>query len=100
MNASKSFFARTQSEYLGYWITQDRVKPLNRKVEAINNLAPPKNCTEVRKFIGFVNYCCDMLWKKRTEILAPLTELTTTKKAWERSYQQQNAFYTMKKIMA
>ena len=70
VNASKSFFARTQLEYLGYWITQDGVKPFNKKVEAINNLAPPKNCTEVRKCIGFVNYYRDM-WKKRSEILAP-----------------------------
>ena len=63
INASKSFFARTQLEYLGYWITRDGVKPLNKKVEAINNLAPPRNRTEVRKFIGFVNYYRDM-WKK------------------------------------
>jgi hypothetical protein len=68
INASKSFFARTQLEYLGYWITQDGVKPLTKKVEAINNLAPPRNCTEVQKFIGFVNYYRDM-WKKRSEIL-------------------------------
>jgi hypothetical protein len=55
INAGKRFFARTQFEYLGYWITQDGVKLLNKKVEAINNLASPRNCTEVRKFIGFVN---------------------------------------------
>jgi hypothetical protein len=30
--------------------------PLNKKVEAINNLAPLTNHTEVRKFIGLVNY--------------------------------------------
>ena len=68
-------------------------------MEAINNLAPPRNCTEVRKFIGFVNYYGDM-WKKRAEILAPLRELTFTKKPWKWTNEQQNAFNTMKKIMA
>ena len=35
VNAVKSFFGRTELEYLGYWITQNGVKPLNKKVEAI-----------------------------------------------------------------
>jgi hypothetical protein len=38
--------------------------------------------------------------KKRSEILAPLTELMSTKRPWKWSYKQQNAFDTMKKIMA
>ena len=42
VNTTKSFFGRTELEYLGYWITQDGVKPLSKKVEAITNLAAPK----------------------------------------------------------
>jgi hypothetical protein len=99
INAAKSFFARTQLEYLGYWLTRDGVMPLNKKVEAINNLAPPTNCTEVRKFIGLVHCYRDMR-KQRSEILAPLTKLMSTKKTWKWTDKQQNAFGTMKKIMA
>ena len=99
VNASKSFFGRTQLEYLGYWITREGVKPLNKKVEAISNLAPPTNCKEVRSFIGLVNYYRDM-WKQRSELLAPLTKLTSTKTSWKWSDEEQNAFDTMKKIMA
>jgi hypothetical protein len=74
--------------------------PLNKKVEAINNLDPLTNRTEVRKFIGLVNYNRDM-WKKRSEVLlAPLTELTCNKKLWKWSDKQQNVFDTMKIIMA
>jgi hypothetical protein len=40
------------------------------------------------------------MWKKCSEILAPLIELRSTKKPWKWSYEQQNAFDTMKKIMA
>jgi hypothetical protein len=73
--------------------------PLNKKVQAINNLAPPTNRTEVHKFIGLVNYYRDM-WKQCSEILAPLTKLTSTKNPWKWTDEEQNAFDTMKKIMA
>ena len=56
VNATKSFFAKSELEYLGYWISREGIKPLSKKVEAITNLAPPKNCRQVRRFIGLVNY--------------------------------------------
>jgi hypothetical protein len=31
LNATKTFFGRTELEYLGYWITQKGVKPLSKK---------------------------------------------------------------------
>ena len=36
-----SFFGQNEMEYLGFWVTYDGVKPINRKLEAINNLKPP-----------------------------------------------------------
>ena len=99
VNAVKSFFGRTELEYLGYWITQDGVKPLSRKVEAITNLAAPTNRKGVRSFIGLVNYYRDM-WGRRSDILAPLTRLTSIKVKWQWTDVEQNAFDTMKKIMA
>ena len=60
VNISESDLARTELEYLGYWITRDGIKPLNKKVEAINNLATPKTRKELRRFIGIVNYSRDM----------------------------------------
>ena len=99
VNTTKSFFARTELEYLGYWITQNGVKPLSKKVEAITNLAPPKTRKQLRSFIGLVNYYRDM-WKKRSEILAPLTALTSAKVKWKWSDAEQNGFDTMKRIMA
>ena len=54
----------TALEYLGYWITRKGMKPLPKKVKAILAIATPKNRTELRSFIGIVNYYRDM-WIQR-----------------------------------
>ena len=46
-NAKKSFFGRTALKYSGYWITQDAVQPIQKKVTAILNMQIPTNKREV-----------------------------------------------------
>ena len=82
VNASKSFFARPELEYLGYWITRDGIQPLQEKVKAIMCIDEPRNRKELCSFIGIVNYYRDM-WIRRSHVLAPLSELTTTKRKWK-----------------
>ena len=82
VNAKKSFFARGELEYLGYWITRDGIKPVPEKVQAILKIDTPKNRKELRSFIGIVNYYRDM-WIKRSHVLAPLAGLTSTKAKWQ-----------------
>jgi len=99
VNAKKSFFARGELEYLGYWITRDGIQPLPDKVAAIHKLKPPKNRTELRSFIGIVNYYRDM-WIRRSHVLAPLAKLTSKGNKWQWGQEEQHAFDTMKKIIA
>ena len=99
VNAKKSFFARRELEYLGYWITRDGIKPLPAKVQAILKIDTPKNRRELRSFIGIVNYYRDM-WIKRSHVLAPLAGLTSSKATWQWGPQQQAAFDMAKKIIA
>ena len=50
--------------------------PIPNKVEAIQALAVPKTRKQLRQFIGMINLYRDM-WQKRSELLAPLTALTS-----------------------
>ena len=77
VNAVKSFFGRTECEYLGFWVTRDGVRPLVKKVTAIENIAPPKTQKQVRRFVGLINYYRDM-WPRRAHILAPPEFLSRT----------------------
>ena len=50
--------------------------PIPNKVEEIQALAVPKTRKKLRQFIGMINFYRDM-WQKRSELLAPLTALTS-----------------------
>lgn len=99
VNAKKSFFAKEELEYLGYWITRHGIQPCPSKVTAIQQLAAPKTKKELRKFIGMVNYYRDM-WIRRSDVLAPLAALTSKTTPWKWTEQHNKAFETMKTIVS
>ena len=99
VNATKSFFARGELEYLGFWITREGIQPLPDKVHAIQRLAEPKTKKQLRGFIGLVNYYRDM-WVRRSHVLAPLAKLTSKTVKWQWGDEERDAFNTMKRIIA
>ena len=99
VNAKKSFFAKHELEYLGYWITREGIQPVAKKVEAMLKIAEPKTRKQLRSFIGVVNYYRDM-WVRRSHVLAPLARLTSTSTKWEWGPKEAEAFRMAKKIIA
>jgi hypothetical protein len=69
---------------------------MNIKVEAILRIKAPKIRKELRQFIGMVNYYRDM-WFCRSELLAPLTCLTSNNVKFEWLPSHQQAFDNIKK---
>ena len=57
----KCMFAKPEIEYLGYIITKEGVKPNPNKVQAIIDLQRPSSKTEVRHFLGMVQYYRDVV---------------------------------------
>jgi Reverse transcriptase (RNA-dependent DNA polymerase)/RNase H-like domain found in reverse transcriptase len=99
INAVKSFFARTDLEYLGYNISREGLRPNQKKVEAILQIQAPKTRKQLRRFIGMVNYYRDM-WPQRSHLLAPLSSLTSSKVKWKWTPLHQESFDKMKALMA
>ena len=99
VNATKFFFAKTQLEYLGYWITREGIQPISKKVQAILQIKAPKNRKELRHFIGVLNYYRDM-WIKRSHLLTPLTNLTSKNVKFQWTAKEQKAFDLIKRIIA
>jgi hypothetical protein len=112
VNARKSSFCALETEYLGYALSRDGIKPQPKKVQAILALTPPQNVKQLRRFLGMVQYYRD-IWAKRSEILAPLTNIVgecghtkatrankTKKKPWHWNSVHQQAFDTVKATIA
>ena len=82
-------------------MTPDGIKPLNDKVQGILDINRPKTVTQLRSFIGMINFYRDF-WNKRAEILAPLTKHTKLKKGstipW--GEQEKLAFQQIKAVLA
>jgi hypothetical protein len=88
----------SEIEYLGYWITRNGIQPVHKKVEAIQRIAPLTTKKQVRSFIGLINYYRDM-WPRRSEILIPLTRLTSKDVPFQWTNVEQQAFDKIKAIV-
>ena len=86
-------------KYLGFWVTRNGIRPVNKKVESIVSMAPSNNIIQVRTFVGLVNYYRD-IWARRSHLLQPLTALTSTKVKFKLTDVEQWAFNKIKQIVA
>ena len=72
--------------------------PIPKKVEAIQALAVPNTRKQLRQFIGMINFYRDM-WQKRSELLAPLTALTSKNVKYEWTDEHQKCFEDIKCVI-
>ncbi len=76
VNCIKSTFGVNECKYLGYALTRQGMKPQSKKIKSILAISPSRNVKELRSFLDIIQYYRD-LWGKRSEMLAPLTDLVT-----------------------
>ena len=98
VNLRKSFFMQQELEYLGYLLTPNGIKPQPKKVEAISRILAPKNRRQLRRFLGMINYYRDM-WRRRSHILAPLTDMVSKSVPWTWTDIHQQAFEQAKQMV-
>lgn len=96
---SKSKLCRDNLEYLGYHISRKEIQPMVNKVEAILAIKNPQTRKQLRGFIGMVNFYSDM-WPRRSELLTPLSVMTSSNVPFKWTKEHEESFSTMKKIMA
>jgi hypothetical protein len=87
-----------ETDWLGYWLTPEGLKPWKEKIEAILCMQPPANVKQVCSSIGAVSFYQDM-FPRHSHLLTPLTNLTGKGHfLWDREHQK--ALNIMKAMIA
>ena len=98
LNWDKCIFNQSEITFGGHRFTAKGLAPDTSKIDAILQIEPPTNATEVRSFLGLVNYCHRFIENYST-ISAPLRRLTKKKVRFAWSETEQHAFETLKNAL-
>ena len=98
LKASKCSFFKKHIQYLGHLVSGDGIEPLPEKLEAVENMPPPKTPKEVRQFLGLVGYYRKFV-PKFADIARPLTNLTKQDIKFEWTEKCQKTFQLLKDML-
>ena len=95
LKKQKWFFLRSSIEYLGHVVDKEGIHPTEEKVKAIKEAPAPTNVTQLRSFLGLVNYYNKFLPNLAAN-LTPLYSLLNKHIRWAWKDEQQVAFQCAK----
>ena len=98
LKREKCTFMADEVVYLGHRINREGIQPTDDKVQAISATPRPVNTTQLRAFLGLVNFYGKFMNNLST-ILAPLYHLLRKKAHWRWRAAQQRAFATAKELL-
>ncbi|XP_063052002.1 uncharacterized protein K02A2.6-like [Engraulis encrasicolus] len=98
LKRSKCEFMGKEVTFLGHKINASGLHPLTEKVEAIAEAPEPQNVSELKAYLGLLNYYHRFLPKLST-LLAPLHTLLRKEEKWSWGAEQQKAFEESKLLL-
>ena len=91
LKREKYAFMLPEVEYLGHRISSKGLHPLESKVRAIADVPMPTNTSQLKSFLGMLNYY-DRFLPDPATLLAPLYELLHSSRKWSWKEPQQKLF--------
>ena len=95
LKRNKCAFLLSAVEYLGHKISAKGLQPTDDKIQAIRRAPVPADVSQLKSFLGLVNYYCKFL-PNLSNTLAPLYRLLQKKVKWNWGPEQQKAFQAAK----
>ena len=91
LNRAKCIFSQRGLEFLGHWIDVQGIRPLPQKMDAIVDAKSPTNVTELKSYLGLLNYYGKFVPDLAT-ILHPLHDLLQKDAPWKWTKECERAF--------
>lgn len=98
LKRNKCAFMLPAVEYLGHRTSAQGLQPTQEKIQAIQKAPPPRNVSQLKSFLGLLNYYCKFLPNLSSK-LAPLYSLLQKNKSWCWDAPQQQAFQKAKESL-
>lgn len=98
LKVKKCQFLKPSLECLGHRVDKEGFHPVEAKVEAIKNVPAPTNVTELKSFLGMINFYGKFL-PNLSSTLEPLHELLRRETCWEWKSRQQKAYQAAKDLL-
>ena len=98
LKLSKCFFLLPSVEYLGHVISAEGIRPSKEKTRAISHAPAPQNVTQLRSFLGLLNYYGKFL-PNLSSVLAPLYTLLQKGSPWRWRKEQEDALFKAKQML-
>eukprot|EP00731_Ephydatia_muelleri_P021136 Em0013g863a len=98
LKLSKCSFLFSSVEYLGHRISAAGIQPTEDKKKAILQAPAPKNVTQLKSWLGLLNYYSKFL-PNLSATLAPLYDLLKSQRSWSWESSQQVAFSKDKELL-
>lgn len=98
LRKDKCEFMKPEIDFLGYRLNKEGLQPQPEKVEAIKNAPKPENVSQLKSFLGLVNYYRKFISNLASK-LEPLHRLLQKDTKWQWGRDQQRAFQKAKESL-
>ena len=99
LNKDKCKFRQSSITFLGHVIDENGIRACPNKVKAVIDMMPPMNTSELKSFMGMVNFMSKYVPNLST-IMSPLSALLKKDNVWIWDTPQRRAFDNVKQAIA
>ena len=94
-NVDKFQYRVSEVRYMGHILTSSGLRPDPERIRAIEEMPDPTNTTELRRFMGMVNYVGQFI-PNLSELSAPLRNLLKKETQWQWNHEQAESLRLIK----